>query len=63
MSFLGTVTIYPSMTDEEFFSALEIEGLPKEDCEILKGNEAGVDTRIQERGLRQACMQPHYKIA
>lgn len=46
MSFLGTVTIYPSMTDEEFFSALEVEGLPKEDCEILKGNEAGVDTRI-----------------
>ena len=38
------------MMDGEFFSALEAEGLPKEDCKILKGNLAGIDTRIQERG-------------
>ena len=25
------------MTDEEFFSALQVEGLPKEDCKILEG--------------------------
>ena len=56
MSFLGTVTIYPSMTDEEFFSALESERLPKEDCKILEGNVAGMDTRIQERRSEQACM-------
>lgn len=37
LSLLGAVTIYQSMTDEEFFGALHAEGLPEEDCKILKG--------------------------
>lgn len=39
------------MTDEEFFGALQVEGLPKEDCKILEGLHSIVGTCINISGL------------
>ena len=46
------------MTDEEFFSALQVEGLPKEDCKILKGLCNNVGTCIKILRLIHASTNP-----